>query len=161
MKKEIKNNIKYMKCAVEISKIGIKTGQTPFGAVIVKDDIIIAQTHNQVFSTTDITAHAEMVAIKEACINIDSIDLSGATIYTTCEPCPMCFSAIHWAKIDKIVFGANIKDAKDSGFNELSISNKKMKKIGKSRVVIVKNILQSECKKLFALWSKNKNHKTY
>ncbi|RLA78326.1 MAG: nucleoside deaminase, partial [Epsilonproteobacteria bacterium] len=140
---------------------GIKNGQTPFGAVIVKDDIIIAQTHNRVFSNTDITAHAEMVAIKEACKNIDSIDLSGATIYTTCEPCPMCFGAIHWAKIDKIIYGANIKDAKNSGFSELSISNKKMKKLGESRVVIIKNILKKECKELFTLWSKNKDSKTY
>ena len=157
----MKNDIKYMRDAVKITKTGIKNGQTPFGAVIVKNGKIIASTHNQVWSSTDITAHAEIKAIQEACKNIDSIDLSGTTIYTTCEPCPMCFSAIHWARIERIVYGATIKDAKIAGFNELSISSKQMKKIGKSKVKVGKKILQKECKNLFNIWIKSGNSRSY
>ena len=157
----MKNNIKYMQNAIKVAKTGIKKDQTPFGAVIIKDGKIIASAHNQVWITTDITAHAEIIAIQEACKSLNSIDLSGATIYTTCEPCPMCFSAIHWAKIDKIVYGATIKDAKDAGFNELSINNKQMKKIGKSKVKIKQKILQKECKNLFNIWIKKDNSKSY
>jgi len=160
-KEQIQKDIEYMKHAIKISKIGIQKGQTPFGAVIVKDDRIIAKTHNQVFSTTDITAHAEMVSIKEACKNTNSIDLTGSTIYSTCEPCPMCFSAINWARIDRIVYGANINDASNAGFNELTISNEQMKEFGNSKVKIVKNILSKECKELFTLWNKNGDKKSY
>ncbi len=155
------NNIKFMSLAIDVSKAGIKNGQTPFGAVIVKDGNIIAQSHNKVFATTDITAHAEMVAIKEACKNLDSIDLSGSTIYTTCEPCPMCFSAINWARIDTIVYGATINDALCAGFNELTISNEQMKTIGKSDITIVKDVLKNECRDLFTLWNKNGDKKSY
>ena len=155
------NNIKFMNLAIGISKAGIKDGQTPFGAVIVKDGNIIAKCHNEVFATTDITAHAEMVAIKEACKNLDSIDLSGSIIYTTCEPCPMCFSAINWARIDTIVYGASINDAKSAGFNELTISNEQMKKTGQSDVNIVKDILKDECRDLFKIWGKNTNKRSY
>jgi len=150
-----------MKNAVSITKKGIKNGQTPFGAVIVKDGKIIASAHNQVWKDTDITAHAEIKAIQEACKNINSIDLSGATIYTTCEPCPMCFSAIHWAKIEKIVYGATIKEAINAGFNELSINTKQMKKIGKSKVKIGKKILQNRCKELFTIWGKFGDNRSY
>ena len=148
----MKKNIKYMQNALDVAKKEIKKGQTPFGAVIVKDGKIIASSHNLVWATTDITAHAEIKVIQEACKNINSIDLSGATIYSTCEPCPMCFSAIHWAKIDKIVYGATIKDAKSAGFNELLINNKLMKRLGKCDVIIQKKILQQKCKKLFSIW---------
>ncbi|MEA3498654.1 MAG: nucleoside deaminase [Campylobacterota bacterium] len=160
-KKQIQKDIKYMRYAIEISKIGIQNGQTPFGAIIVKDDKVISKTHNQVFSLTDITAHAEMIALKKACKNTNSIDLSGSTIYSTCEPCPMCFSAINWARIDRIVYGANIDDASNAGFNELTISNQQMKELGNSKVKIVKNILSQECQELFTLWNKNGDKKTY
>jgi guanine deaminase len=155
------DDIKYMKYAIEISKLGIQNGQTPFGAVIVKDDKIIAKTHNQVFLDTDITSHAEILAIKEACKNTNSINLSGSTIYSTCEPCPMCFSAINWAKIDKIVYGAKIEDASLSGFNELTISNQQMKELGNSKVKIEKSSLSKECKELFSIWSKSGDKKSY
>jgi guanine deaminase len=140
---------KFMNLAIEKCKEGLKNGETPFGATIVKDGEVVVSTHNRVWSETNITSHAEIVAIREACKILNTIDLSGCIIYSTCEPCPMCFSAIHWAKIDKIFYGASIEDAKDSGFNELEISNDKMKREGKSSVIIVKNILQDECKSLF------------
>lgn len=137
-----------MKKAVEKAKEGMKKGQTPFGACIVKDGKVISCAHNTVWADKDPTAHAEVNAIRKACKKIKDIDLSGCTLYTTTEPCPMCFSAIHWAKIDKIVYGATIADAKKAGFNELTISNKKMKESGKSKVKIEK-VKCEECKKLF------------
>jgi tRNA(Arg) A34 adenosine deaminase TadA len=157
----MKNDKNFMKKAIKVAKEGIKSGKTPFGVVIVKDNKVIAKTHNQVWSTTDSTAHAEIKAIQEACKNVDSIDLSGATIYSTCEPCPMCFSAIHWAKIDRVVYGASINDAKNAGFNELSISNKSMKKLGKSRVKIAKRVLKNRNRTLFDIWKNSPKSKSY
>jgi tRNA(Arg) A34 adenosine deaminase TadA len=110
----------------------------PFGACIVKDGEVIACDHNVVWASTDITAHAEVYAIRNACKKLDSIDLSGCTIYSTCEPCPMCFTAIHWARIGRIVCGARIEDAKKYGFNELSVSNHELRDKAGSRVIINK-----------------------
>ena len=151
----------YMQKAIEVAKEGIQLGQTPFGAVIVKDDKIIACEHNRVWKNTDSSAHAEVQAIRAACKNINSIDLSGATIYTTTEPCPMCFAAIHWAKISTIVFGAYIKDAQAAGFNELTISNELMKSHGNSPVEIIPGIMNKQCAELFNLWKNSPKAKVY
>jgi tRNA(Arg) A34 adenosine deaminase TadA len=147
---------KFMKLAIEKAKEGILIGQTPFGACIVKDRDIISCAHNVVWNTTDITAHAEVHAIRLACDKLKTIDLSGCHIYSTCEPCPMCFSAIHWAGINTIFYGASIEDAKVSGFNELSISNQEMKASGGSPIEIFKCILKEDCCKLFEVWLENK-----
>lgn len=152
----------FMAMAVETTKQGIAKGQTPFGAVIVdQDGNIVANSHNKVWMTTDITAHGEIVAIREACKNMDSIDLSGCTIYTTTEPCPMCFSAIHWAKIDRIIYGATIEDAAEAGFHELHIHNDVMKEIGGSEVVIAEQVMQKECKELFKIWGAREDKRVY
>jgi guanine deaminase len=150
----------FMQVAIDKAREGIKKGQTPFGACIIKDDKIVVCAHNTVWKTTDSTAHAEVNAIREACKKLKTIDLSGCTLYTTTEPCPMCFSAIHWAKIDKIVYGADIVDAKKAGFSELTISNSQMKKEGGSPVKIEKGALKDECITLFKEW-KNAGGKTY
>lgn len=153
----------FMRLAITKAKEGVKNGQTPFGACIVriKDRKIISCAHNTVWQNTDITAHAEVTAIREACRKLKTINLSSCIIYSTCEPCPMCFSACHWAKLKKIVFGATIKDAKKSGFNELSISNWQMKKLGKSPVKIIGDFLKGENTELLKKWGKQKNKKTY
>ena len=141
-----------MQKAIEKTREGIRSGQSPFGACIVKDDRIVACTHNTVWKDTDSTAHAEINCIQAACKKLRTIDLSGCTIYSTTEPCPMCFSAIHWAKIDTIVYGASIADAKKAGFNELSISNTELKKLGKSKVKILKDVEKEACRALFSEW---------
>ena len=87
--------------------------------------------------------------------------MSGCVIYSTTEPCPMCFSAIHWAKIDTIVYGTNIQDVQDLGFNELELSNQTMKKKGKSPVEIIEGFMRDECKELLDEWSKKTSAKTY
>lgn len=152
---------KFMRLAINKAKQGIKQGQTPFGACISKDGEVISCVHNIVWESLDITAHAEISAIREACKKLNTVDLSGCVIYSTCEPCPMCFSACHWARISKIVYGAQIEDAKKLGFSELSISNKEMKQSGNSRMEIVGDILREENLELFKLWSEQENRRVY
>ena len=144
---------------------GIESGQTPFGAVIAKEVEggfeVVSCVHNCVFKECDITCHAEVNAIRTACTILGRIKLCDCIIASTCEPCPMCFSAIHWAGIKKIFFGANIKDAQKSGFNELTISNECMRELGGSPVEVVSGVLEDECKELFRVWSNSPHKKTY
>jgi len=152
---------KFMRLAIEKAREGMKKGQSPFGASIVKNGEVISCVHNVVWLTTDITAHAEVHAIREACKKLGVIDLTGCVIYSTCEPCPMCFSAIHWANISKIVFGARIVDAQDGGFSELTIPNEEMKRLGGSPVEIVAEFMRKENAALFAEWHKLENKRVY
>ncbi|MCD4823571.1 MAG: nucleoside deaminase [Phycisphaerae bacterium] len=147
--------------AIEVTRTGIADGQTPFGAVIVKNERIIAEAHNNVWNQTDPTAHAEVCAIRQACRKLDTIDLGDCVIYSTTEPCPMCFAAIHWAKISRIVFGATIVDAHAAGFNELHISNEQMKSIGRSKVDVVGNFMRQPCVELFTEWLDSGKSKVY
>ena len=152
---------KFMRLAINKAKQGIKQGQTPFGACISKDGEVISCVHNIVWESLDITAHAEISAIREACKKLNTVDLSGCVIYSTCEPCPMCFSACHWAKISKIIYGAQIEDAKKLGFSELTISNKEMKQLSDSPIEMVGNVLREENLELFKLWSEQENRRIY
>lgn len=149
-----------MQKAIDEAKQGITQGQTPFGACIVKNNQIISCDHNVVWRNNDITAHAEIHAIRNACQTLKTIDLSKCILYSTCEPCPMCFAACHWAKISTIIYGTSIEDAKNAGFNELSISNQKMKKEGNSPIEIIPDFMKEENLELFNLWLKN-NPKSY
>jgi guanine deaminase len=158
MTKEDEN---FMREAIKICEKGIKNGQSPFGAVIVKNGKIIVRGHNQVWKDTDITAHGEIVAIRKANKKLKNIKLTGCTIYSTTEPCPMCFSAAHWAGIDRIVYGASIADVKKLGFGELTISDRKMKTFGHSKVKIIGGILEKECREQLNRWKKLKKCKTY
>jgi guanine deaminase len=151
----------YMREAIKIAKKGIKNGQAPFGACIVKNNKILACEHNLVWKNKDPTMHAEVNTIRRACKKLRTIDLSGCILYTTTEPCPMCFSAAHWAKIDLIIYGASINDAEKAGFSELTISNKEMKALGKSKIKIKNGILKKECKELFKIWEEAGKSKTY
>lgn len=151
----------FMQQAINKAKEGIEYGQTPFGACIVKNNAVISLSHNAVWENTDITAHSEINAIKDACQKLNTIDLTGCIIYSTCEPCPMCFSACHWAKISKIIYGASIEDANEIGFNELSISNHKMKELGKSNIEIEGGFLKELCLELFTIWFKRSDKKIY
>ena len=152
----------YMKKAIDAARRGSRRGQTPFGACIVMGSEVVSTAHNEVWLRNDITAHAEIRAIQKACKELGTIDLSGCEIYSTCEPCPMCFSACHWARISKIVFGASIEDAQKAGFRELTISNDEMKSLGKDDDIEVKGgFMREENVKLFELWASQKGKKTY
>ncbi len=152
---------KFMRFAIEKAKKGIKSGQTPFGACIVRNGLVISCAHNIVWKDTDITAHAEICAIRDACKRLKKVDLSGCVIYSTCEPCPMCFGAIHWAGINKIIYGVKIKDAKGFGFNELCISSKKLRQMAASKIEITGGLLRTENLKLFEIWSCSESKRVY
>ena len=126
-----------------------------------KEGKVVACVHNVVWQTTDITAHAEVHAIREACVELGVIDLQGCTVYTTTEPCPMCFSAIHWAHCDRIVFGTSISDALAAGFRELTISNEQMKSLGGSEVEIEGGFLRDECLTLFEAFNARPDKAVY
>ena len=155
------NDIKFMRLAIIKAREGVRKGQTPFGACIVKNNKVIACNHNIVWKSADITAHAEIMAIRSACKRQQKIDLTGCVIYSTCEPCPMCFSACHWAKISRIVFGCAIKDAKNFGFNELVISNSRLKQFAKSKIKITAGLLAKENIELFKFWQKQAKARAY
>ncbi|OIP81001.1 tRNA-specific adenosine deaminase [Candidatus Peregrinibacteria bacterium CG2_30_44_17] len=152
---------KFMQMAIDKTREGVLSGQTPFGACIVKDGKVVACEHNTVWQDTDITSHGEVHTIRAACKAIGSIDLSGCILYSTCEPCPMCFSAIHWARIDTVVYGAFIADAQDAGFNELTISNEKMKEFGGSPVNFISGFMRDENVALFKLWKEQGANNVY
>jgi len=147
--------------AIRKATQGTCLGQTPFGACIVKGRRLIAAAHNVVWKTTDITAHAEIHALRLACKKLKSIDLSGCTIYSTCEPCPMCFAALHWARIKKIYFGVPIRIPQKYGFNELCLSNQRLKTLAKAPIKIYKGLLHEECETLFQEWKTQWGGKPY
>ena len=115
---------KYMKIAKELSEDNLKTNVGgPFGACVVKDGKIIGKGSNHVLSNNDPTAHAEVMAIRDACKNINSYDLNGCELYTSCYPCPMCLSAIIWSNIKKVYYGNTKEDAANIGFRDDYIYN--------------------------------------
>ncbi len=152
--KKMSKHEKYMRLAIDEARKNLnKMEGGPFGACIVKGNKVIAVARNTVLKN-DASCHAEVNAIRLASKKLKTYDLSGCIIYSTTEPCPMCFSAIHWAKINTIIYGNNIVDAKRIGFNELSISCHSMKKLGKAKVKVIKGLMRKECNQLFGCWNK-------
>lgn len=143
---------RFMRLALDACRVGVAKGQSPFGACIVRDGEVLASTHNHVWLNTDPTAHAEVICIREACHRIKSIHLPGATIYSTTEPCPMCFTAIHWARIDRIVYSARVEDADQFGFNELKVTNQQLKTLGGTGVQLVPDFLRAEALEIYRNW---------
>jgi guanine deaminase len=157
MPKKSTSHEKFMRRAIELSLENVTKGRGgPFGAVIVKDDKILAEGVNLVTATNDPTAHAEVSAIREACKNLSTFDLSGAEIYTSCEPCPMCLSAIYWARISKIYFANTKKDAAKIEFDDNFIYEE-IPKEPKSRKIAMKQLLREEALKVFTAWEKSLN----
>ena len=111
-------NEELMRRAIELSENSVRNGGGPFGAVIAKDGEIVAEGSNKVTIDNDPTAHAEVCTIRNACQKLGTFDLSGCVIYTSCEPCPMCFGAIYWAHLDKIYYANDRKDAEKIGFDD-------------------------------------------
>ena len=142
----------YMRVAIQIARDGIAAGQSPFGAVLVKDGEVVAATHNTVWRDCDPTAHAEVNCVRRAAAALRTIFLHGCTIYSTTEPCPMCLSAIHWSKIDRVVYGASIADASAAGFCELMVAAKTLVEMGKSPLRVESGLLSTDCAALLQEW---------
>lgn len=155
-----KSKVKFMKKAIELSIVNVTKGGGPFGAVIVKNGKIIAEGINSVTKKNDPTAHAEIVAIRNASKKLKNFDLSGCEIYTTCEPCPMCLSAIYWANIDKIYYANTKKDAAKIGFRDDHIYKELSVPLHKRKVPLVQ-ILQNDAIKAFELWECKEDKVSY
>ena len=138
-----------MRLAIEKALAGVAAGGSPFGACVVRDGEAVAVEHNVVRQATDVTAHAEVHALRAACRALGTTDLAGCTVYATTEPCPMCFSAIHWAGADRIVFGTSTADAAAAGLPQLPISNETMKRLGGSAVAVEGGFLRDACAAVF------------
>ena len=152
---------KYMQLAIDLAKENVKKGfGGPFGAVIVKDGEVIAQAANSVTSTNDPTAHAEVNAIRQACKKLNTFNLSGCEIYASCEPCPMCLSAIYWARIDKVYVAATKKDAAEAGFDDEFIY-KELDLPETKRQLKTSELLMEEGQKPFIEWKQKADKITY
>ena len=146
-----KNN--FMLRAIELSINSANSTGGPFGCVIVKDNKIIGEGSNKVTFSNDPTAHAEIVAIRAACKKINIFNLAGCDLYASCEPCPMCLSAIYWARVDNIYYANTRNDAKKINFDDSLIYSEISKKI-EDRKIPLKQMLRDEALKAFEIWDK-------
>ena len=148
----MEGNKDHMLLAISKAEENIITGKGgPFGAVVVRNGKIIAAAGNRVTSTNDPTAHAEVVAIREACKVLDTFDLTGCEIYASCEPCPMCLGAIMWARIDRLYFAADRNDASRAGFDDELFYTELALPVGK-RILKPTQMLRNEANKVFDKW---------
>lgn len=145
-------NKQFMIQAIEVAKQNIERGGGPFGAVIVKDDEVVSAVGNSVTLDNDPTAHAEVNAIRSACKTLGTFDLTGCDIYSSCEPCPMCLSAIYWAHIDHLYYGATKDDAADAGFDD-SFIYRELELPKPARRLISKQYESVIARQPFDIWS--------
>lgn len=152
---------KFMKTAVKEALKGMrKNDGGPFGAVIVKDGKIIARGHNRVIKTNDPTAHAEIIAIRKAAKKLKRFELSDCEVYSSCEPCPMCLAAIHWAKMKKLYYGCTEEDAAKVGFDDKFIYDA-IKGISEKKQVEAVQVDREECLKPFEEWEQKNDKVKY
>ena len=150
----------FMTRAIELSIESINKGGGPFGSLIVKSNKIISEGFNQVTTTNDPTAHGEIVAIRNSCKILKSFSLEGCELYTSCEPCPMCMSAIYWARIKSVYYANTRNDAKKIDFDDSLIYEQLTKNI-KERKIRMIQLMRNEALKAFELWDKKKDKVKY
>ena len=150
----------FMREAIRLANESVERGGGPFGAVIVKDGEIVAGSSNSVTIDNDPTAHAEVNTIREACRKLRTFDHSGCTIYTSCEPCPMCLGAIYWARFGKIFYGNTRKDARDIQFADDFIYEELERPLSERTVPIVP-LLRAEALHTFRLWTEKTDKTEY
>ena len=142
-----------MKRAIELSKESINSGGGPFGSVIVRNDKIISEGINRVTVNNDPTAHGEIVAIRNACKELNTFNLSNCSLYSSCEPCPMCMSAIYWSRIGKVYYANTRDDAKKINFDDSLIYSEIPKK-NEDKKIPIKQMMRNEALKAFDIWDK-------
>ena len=151
----------FMERAIEMARKGMNANAGgPFGCVIVKDDTIIAEEHNKVTSTNDPTAHAEIVAIRKACDKLGSFQLDDCILYTSCEPCPMCFGAIYWARPKMVFFACTKKDAAKVDFDDQFIYDELEKDIEDRNIKFVR-MMRKEAVSVFREWAEKTDKTDY
>ena len=152
---------RFMARAIELSIQGVQSGRGgPFGAVIVKDGEILGEGANQVTSTKDPTAHAEMLAIRMACARLGSFELKNCELYTSCEPCPMCLGAIYWARLARVYFANTAEDAAKFGFDD-SLIYSELKQAHANRRIPVIQMMREEALAGFHAWEAKPNKILY
>ena len=151
---------KFMQRAIELSIESINSGGGPFGSVIAKGNEIISEGMNRVTKSNDPTAHGEIVAIRNACKNLGDFSLKGCELYTSCEPCPLCLSAIYWSRIDKVYYANTRNDAQKIDFDDSFIYSEIMKKI-EQRKIPMKQQLRDKALEAFRLWQRTENKVKY
>ena len=151
----------YLRMAIDLATANVVSGAGgPFGAVIVKDGVVIATGVNKVTASNDPTAHAEVTAIRAAAAALGSFELKGCTIYSSCEPCPMCLGAIYWSRVDALYFGSTAKDAADAGFDDSFFYDELRKSIGERSIPTV-NLMRDEAEESFQAWKKSTGRVEY
>ena len=150
----------FMKRAIELSIKSVNSGTGPFGAVLIKDNQIIAEGFNKVTTSNDPTSHAEIVAIRMACKVLNNFNLEGCDLYTTCEPCPMCLSAIYWARINKIYYANTRVDAQKIDFSDAMIYEELNKTI-EDRKIPMHQMMRDDALKAFDMWDKKEDKIKY
>jgi guanine deaminase len=141
----------FMRRAIALAHENIRAGGGPFAAVVVKDGRVVAEGVNQVTTTNDPTAHAEIVAIRAACQALTTFQLTGCDVYTSCEPCPMCLGAIYWARPARVFYAGTARDAAAAGFDDAFIYDE-IKLSHSSRRIPMNELLREEGLTIFAAW---------
>jgi tRNA(Arg) A34 adenosine deaminase TadA len=155
------NDIAFMRRAIELAQSGVDNDQGgPFGCVIVKDGQIVGEGCNQVTSTNDPTAHAEIVAIRDACRKLNSFQLTDCSVYTSCEPCPMCLGAIYWARPMAIYFAGTREDAAAAGFDD-ALFYDELDRPNDERQLKLQPMLRDEAQKVFDAWNRKTDKVEY
>lgn len=153
-------NAEFMHRAIELALENIRSGGGPFASLIVKDGQIIGEGVNLVTRTNDPTAHAEVVAIRRACAHLGAFQLDGCTLYTTCEPCPMCLGAIYWARPQKVFYASSAEDAAAAGFDDAFIYEE-LKQSAAKRRIPMEQFLREDSLKIFSAWKKLEGKRHY
>ena len=154
-------NEKFMRRAIELAREGVEKGfGGPFGCIVVRDGQIVGEGNNRVTSTNDPTAHAEVIAIRDACSRLDSFQLDGCDIYTSCEPCPMCLGAVYWSRADHLYYAGTREDAAAAGFDDQFIYNELERPLGDRRLRMDEMLRDDACK-LFREWTEKSDKIEY
>jgi tRNA(Arg) A34 adenosine deaminase TadA len=151
----------FMRVAIETARAAIAAGQMPVGCVFALDGKVLLTAHNTVWADMDPSAHSEMNGLRRTAKQLGRVALTGCTCYCTLEPCPMCLAALHWAKVDRVVFGADIADSQAAGFSELAIPAVELARLGKSPIRVEGGVLKEECRALFDEWFASGKARTY
>jgi tRNA(Arg) A34 adenosine deaminase TadA/flavin reductase (DIM6/NTAB) family NADH-FMN oxidoreductase RutF len=153
--------VSLMRLAIAKTREGLARGQAPFGCAIAREGAVLAVEHNRVIEASDVTAHAEVAALRAASRRSGAFLLPGALVATTCEPCPMCATALHFARVEVVYYGAGIADAEAAGFRQVRLAAGELLALARSATRIVPDVLADECRSLFAEWRAGRASQPY